>query len=173
MDSRKKRLLLLLGLVDVLVVGLLGGVVWRSWPRPGSPVQPSFAPCEHTLLAQLPGYLSPAVSWKAERLYVTFIAQYASEIPPQSSAQLLWEALDGLAAVGRRGCPLPPDVTVVVTAQGQADAIGHLAQLRGVDVTAWLAGEISQAQLAARAAYRQVGRATLHALQPGPGHYPR
>ncbi len=173
MDARKKRLLWGLGLVDMLVIGLLGSVVWQHRPQPSLPGQPSFAPCEHALLAQLPGYLSPAVSWKAEQLYITFIAQYAGAIPPQSSAQLLWEALDGLAAVERRGCLCPQNVTVVVTAQGAEETLAHLAQLRGVDVTAWQTGEISPAQLAERATYRLVGRATPRASQPDPWYYPR
>ncbi|MEA3309184.1 MAG: hypothetical protein U9Q70_06705 [Chloroflexota bacterium] len=173
MKACQKQLLLGLGLVDILVMGLLGSVIWRHRPRTSLPAQPSFAPCEQMLLARLPGYLSPAVSWKTEQLYVMFVAQYASADPPASSAQLLWEALDGLAAVGRRGCLFPADVTVVVTAQGQESTLGHLARLRGTDVTAWRTGEISAEQLAARAGYRLIGGATPLALQPGPWHYPR
>ena len=174
MEARQKRILIYLGVVDLLVIVLLGGVVWRSLPpRTPSVVQRSFAPCEKELLAQLPAYLSPAVSWQSEQLYVALIAQYAAPTPPESSAQLLWETLDGLAALDPQVCPLPAKIVLVVTAAGEENTIGHLAHLSGADLTAWQRGALSAEQLAARAAYSLVGRATTRALLPGPWHYPR
>lgn len=155
MTRRQKTILFLLAALDLVIVVLLGGIVWRSFQTPEA--FPSISPCAQLVSEEIPAYLSPAVSWENERLYIVGTAIYDVPTPPERSAQLLWVLLDALQRPVRAGCVLPADVTLVINAQGRDETLGHIATLRGTDVTAWMEGTLSESKLTVQAHYRRTG----------------
>ena len=153
MKRWQKRLLLALGIVDLVVVGILGFVTWKM-QQPEPIPEPYLAPCANLLLERLPAHLSPAVSWTADRLDVRLTAWYDVPNPPSGSAQLLWMTLDALSETTSAGCPPPPEVILAITARGTEATFGHIVELRGDDVAAWEAGLIEEEMLVERGRYR-------------------
>ncbi len=157
MNRRQKRILIIFGIVDLIVVIALGVTLGHDlWSS--SPIRTDFLPaaCPQGLLQALPPSLQPAVAWTPDRLDLTLNAHYAAPTPPAETPQLLWKALDGIAAMLRLGCPAPAQVTIRLTANGETITQYHIVQLDGAELAAWAAGTLSEAELATRAAYRQL-----------------
>ncbi len=155
MKQRQKVTLLALGLFILIVVSVLGTYIW-SHSRYAATPERFLSPCPQIVLGEISAILSPAVAWEPEQLHITLTALYATPTPPESSAQLLWTALDGLARAARTGCAVPRQVTLVVHAHGTQENVGHVTVLQGEDVAGWAQGTLAPEQLAARAAYRQI-----------------
>ena len=153
MKRWQKRLLLALGVLDLAVIGILGFTVFRM-QQPDPLPEKSLTPCANLILEQLPGRLSPAVSWTVDQLNVRLTAWYDVPIPPPGSAQLLWTVLDALPDAAGVGCSPPPEIIVVITAHGKETTLGHIANLDGEDVAAWEAGRIEEETLVERGQYR-------------------
>ncbi len=171
MKRREKFILLAFAVLDVLVIGTLGFMIWQT-PPAASIDQPSYTPCAEFLMGQLPTHLSPTTSWETNRLNVRMTAYYDIPTPPAGSAQLLWEALDALSQVTNVGCPLPPEIVITVTAQGTEETTGHIAKLTGTDLSAWINGQIEEDVLVKRAAYR-VSSPEPRESPPAPARYPQ
>ena len=155
MKQRQKVTLLALGLFVLIVASGLGVYVW-SHSRSAATPERFLSPCPQIVLGEIPAILSPAIAWEPEQLHITLTALYAAPTPPESSAQLLWTALDGLGRATRTGCAVPRQVTLVVHAHGAQENVSHVTILQGEDVTGWAQGTLAPEQLAARAAYRQI-----------------
>ncbi len=166
MDHRRKRILLLLGVLDLVVIAVLG---WYAWQLRQSepPLAPElYAACSQSLLETLPSHLSPTVTWKQRVLYVRLTARYPTSTPPPSSAQLLWVVLDALKPLANADCLFPNEVVIVITAQSEAETHGHLIRLYGPDVADWAAGTLSEEELVKRGIYRD--NATATPSEPAP-----
>lgn len=162
MTRRQKLILVILGALDFVVITLLASVVLRAVrPSPAiSPVAVQASPCERRLVELLsasPLFTdnAPMVAWDERQLALALRVAYATSKPPEDSAQLLWDALDIVAAVAAGECSLPETVTITVDAQGETEAQRFLAQLTGPDIEDWATGKVSDATLAAQALYRQ------------------
>jgi len=154
MNHRQKVILIGMGLLNLLVIGGLGYVIWRNSQVPTVGLDTTL--CTEQTLKAIPSYLSPAIAWEAEQCYLTVTASYDVPAPPESSAQLLWVELDGLAQALRVGCPTPKAVTLTVTAHGTSESRSYIAQCRGEDIKAWIDGTLSPEALAAKTLYRTV-----------------
>lgn len=152
MTKRQKLILVLFGALDLVIIILLGAIALHSQQSLPNLVS-QFGPCPSLLLESLPRYLAPTVAWEEERLVVTVTPRYPTSTPPPGSAQLLWTTLDALQRPVAAGCTLPEEIRLVVTARGTATTTGHLARLRGADVTAWLQGELDEEGFAQRGSY--------------------
>lgn len=163
MTRTQKLMLLILGVLDLAVIGALAGIVIHTASQvPALPtvVRVQVSPCAQKLLdagAALPAPFdsAPTVAWDSAQLYVTLHASYSTGAPPEESAQLLWTALDSIAAVLRDGCAVPQTITIALTAQGETETLHYLAQLAGDDIAAWMAGALPEADLAAHSHFRQ------------------
>lgn len=164
MTRKQKQILIILGILDFVVIGALAVVVIRTLtatpPAPPVVVQAQVSPCMQRMLDAcnaLPAPFSdPAtVAWDTTQLYITLHATYPSATPPPESAQLLWTALDEMRAVLLSGCYIPDTIIIAVTAHGNAETMQYLAQLSGQDVAAWMAGTLSEENLAAQSHFRQ------------------
>ncbi len=163
MTRKQKFVLIVLGFLDVGVIAALAGIVihgMRPIPVAPAPIPISMSVCERKMLdalAAIPAPLSdnPIVAWDKAHLYVTLKVAYQTATPPDESAQVLWMALDSIAAVSLDGCATPPTLTIALTAQGQAGTTHYLAQLAGQDVADWMAGTLPEEDLAARSRFRQ------------------
>jgi len=166
MTRKQKRILIVLGMLDLVVIGVLATVIVRtmpSAPAPAAPpdvVQAEFSPCMQRMLDAcdtLPAPFSDTatVAWDTTQLYITLDARYPSPTPPPASAQLLWMALDEVKAVLLSGCYIPETITIALTAHGNTETMQYLAQLSGQDVAAWMAGTLSEESLAAQSHFRQ------------------
>lgn len=161
MTRKQKIVLLILGVLDIGVIAALAGIVIHSMrPTPVTPTPITLSACEQNMLnalAAMPAPLTdaPSVAWDNAHLYVTLHIAYHSATPPEESAQVLWTALDSMAAVLRDDCAIPPAITIALTAQGEAQTIHYLAQISGQDVADWMAGTLAEQDLAARAHFRQ------------------
>jgi hypothetical protein len=173
MNRQKKRVLLILGCLDLIVIVLLGWYAWqlrRPVPTPAAEIETA---CSQRLLRALPDYLSPTVAWTPQTLNVRMTARYPAPTPPPESAQLLWTTLDALRPLPDVGCSLPEKIVVVITAQGAAQTSGYLFRLHGADVTAWADGDLTEEGLIARGEYLGGDRPTPPAPPPPPSHYSR
>lgn len=155
MKQRQKIALLALGLFVLIVVSGLGAYIW-SHSRSAAVPERFLSPCLQIVLEEIPATLSPAIAWEPEQLHITLTALYGTPTPPESSAQLLWTALDGLGRATRTGCVVPRQITLVVHAHGTQENVSHVTTLQGEDVAGWAQGILTPEQLAARAAYRQI-----------------
>lgn len=157
MNRRQKRILTILGIVDLIVVVALGVTLGHDLWSP-SPVRTDFLPaaCPQGLLQALPPSLQPAVAWTPDRLDLMLNAHYAAPTPPAETPQLLWKALDSIAAMLRLGCSAPTQVTIRLTANGETVTQYHIVELEGAELAAWAAGTLSEAELATHATYRQL-----------------
>ncbi|HQE92743.1 MAG TPA: hypothetical protein PLH19_08335 [Anaerolineae bacterium] len=162
--TRKQRIvLIILGILDVSVIAALAGSVVhsiRSTPTAPTPAPLYLSACEQSMLntlAAMPAPLGemPMVAWDEGNLYVSLRAVYPTATPPEESAQLLWTTLDSMATVLRQGCTIPSTITIALTACGQTETIHYLAQLAGQDMAAWMAGTLSEEDLAAQSHFRQ------------------
>lgn len=165
MTPQQKRILLILGSVDVLVVLLLGGIVlysMRAPPAPPAPV-PTVAPCARRLLDAYPARAHPQVSWTPEALRIDLVfvntltntSTNSDGAIQQQGAQYLWEMLDILAPHLDAACPTPQVVILTVTTGGESDAPArHIAEFQGEDIEAWARGRLHEDALAAQARYR-------------------
>ena len=156
MTKQQKRILLILGLSNVLVIGLLGSVVIMSsrsvTPPPSGPAQ--IPQCPQSVLAVLPPTDSRSISWNENLLQLTIRVHYASDTPPPESVQYLWMALDSIAAALQNGCAPPQTINIAVTAQADTATYRHQVQISGTVVAAWANGELNEADLATAAKYR-------------------
>lgn len=164
MTRKQKRILIILGILDFVVIGVLAAVVIRTItakpPTPPVVVQAQISPCMQRMLdacEMLPAPFSntASVAWDTTQLYITLHATYPTTTPPAESAQLLWTALDELKAVLLSGCYVPDTITIALTAQGSTETIQYLAQLSGQDVSAWMTGTLPEENLAAQSHFRQ------------------
>ena len=164
MTRKQKRILLILGVLDFIVIGTLAAIVVRTMSRtPAAPpvIQTQqISPCVQAMLDACNGLPAPlqdtaTVAWDTKQLYITLSAVYISETPPPESAQLLWTALDEITTVLQDGCLVPETVTIALTAHGNAENVQYLAQLAGEDIAAWMAGTLPEAELAAQSHFRQ------------------
>lgn len=167
MTRKQKHILLILGVLDFIVIGGLAAVIVRTMtaipavpPAPIVIVQTRVARCIRTMLNTfntLPAPFSDtaSVAWDTEQLYITLHAAYPSATPPPESAQLLWTALDETAVVLESGCYIPDTIIIALTVRGNAETVQYLAQLSGQDVAAWMAGTLSEENLAAHSHFRQ------------------
>ncbi len=151
----QKRLLLLLAVADLLVIGGLGWVVWHSMRRPPVELPPPPPRCEAALLTRLPQTFSAALVWERDRLLVRMELYYAAAEPPEGTPQQLWVALDAIRDVVQEGCPLPPLVTLHLTALSKGPTVVCEAVFDGADLVAWAEGRMDDAALATQARYRR------------------
>lgn len=152
MKPWRTPILLALAIFDIAAIAILGYLILsrsRSTPLPAA----TLSPCAQIILSALEPSLSPALAWDEKQLTLVMHVFYAAPTPPESSAQLLWHALEGIQRAAMLGCTLPPDLVLIVQAHGRAAILGHVAHLHGADVSAWAAGELSEAALIARSAY--------------------
>lgn len=167
MTRKQKRILIILGILDFVVIGVLATIVVRTMtaapavpPTPIVIVQTRVSRCIQTMLDTCNALPAPfsdtaSVAWDTEQLYITLHAAYASATPPPESAQLLWTALDEMKAVLQSGCYTPETITIALTAHGNTDTVQYLAQLSGQDVAAWMEETLSEESLAAQSHFRQ------------------
>ena len=168
MTRKQKRILIILGVLDFIVIGALAAVVIRTMaPTPAAPpvIQAQVSPCVQAMLDACNALPAPfrndaAVAWNAQQLYVTLSAAYPAATPPPESPQLLWMALDEMATVLRGKCLVPETITVALTVHGNAETVQYLAQLAGEDVVAWMAGTLPETELAAQSHFRQTSTST-------------
>jgi hypothetical protein len=168
MTRKQKRILIILGVLDFIVIGALATIVIRTMaptPTPPPVIQTRISPCVQAMLDAcnaLPvPFQNPAtVAWDARQLYITLSAVYPEETPPPESAQLLWTVLDEIVVVLQDGCLVPETVTIALTVHGNAETVQYLAQLAGQDITAWMAGTLPEAELAAQSHFRQTSAST-------------
>ena len=157
MTKQQKRILLILGLANILVIGLLGSIVIMSnrstTPPPPGPAQ--IPQCPQLVLTTLPPTDSRSISWNEKLLQLTVRVHYPTAAPPPESAQYLWIALDSIAATLQQGCPVPQTINIAVTAQAETITHRHQVQLSGATVVAWANGELSELELATAAKYRR------------------
>ncbi len=164
MTRKQKHILIILGVLDLVVVGALAIIVVRTMTAtpaaPPSIVQAHVSPCVQRMLESCNALPAPfsetaTVAWDTTQLYITLHAAYPTATPPSDSAQLLWTALDEMAVVLKSGCYTPETIIIALTAHGNAETVQYLAQLAGQDVTAWMAGTLSEENLAAQSHFRQ------------------
>lgn len=163
MTQKQKIILIILGVLDVSVIAALAGIVihsTRPTPIAPTPIPAYLSACEQHMLDVLAGMPAPlgetsVLAWDDTQLYVTLKAGYQTATPPEESAQLLWAALDSIAAVLRDGCAVPQTITIALTVQGETQTVHYLAQLAGQDVAAWMAGTLPEEDLAAQSHFRQ------------------
>ena len=169
MTRKQKYILLILGVLDFIVIGTLAAIVVRTMsrtpPAPSVIQMPQISPCVQAMLDACNALPAPlqdtaTVAWDAKQLYITLSAVDTGETPPPESAQLLWTALDEIAAVLQDGCLVPETITIALTVHGNAETVQYLAQLAGEDVTAWMAGTLPEAKLAAQSHFRQTSTST-------------
>ncbi len=167
MTRKQKHMLIILGVLDFVVIGILAAIVIGALtatpPAPPAVVQAQVSPCIQRMLdacTSLPApFDSPVtVAWDTTQLYITLHAAYPAATPPPESAQLLWTSLDEIAVVLQSGCYVPETITIALTAHGNAETVQYLAQLSGQDVTAWMAGALSEERLAAQSRFRQTAQ---------------
>ncbi len=157
MTLKQKRLLILVGVLNILIVIALISVVFaHTRPQPAPSRQ--LLPCTTALLTTLPASLHPNVSWEATELYISLTAEYAISTPPDESAQLLWAVLDQITDVVTSGCPSPTQITVLLEARGQTSSLHHQARITGETLSSWMSGNLTSDALAANAQYRVSSR---------------
>lgn len=159
MTQRQKLILILFGLADLIVIGLLFSVVLRSGgpTSPPAPTAPTpIGRCPRQVLDTLPPLTYASVIWEDDQLQLSLSLNYATATPPDDSAQYLWLGLDSIAGALSEECPLPPAVAINVTARGVSKVHRHQAQLSGETVQAWANHTVSDAELAAQAQYRRL-----------------
>jgi hypothetical protein len=174
MTRVQKAVLAILGLLNIIVIVILGNiVVWNVLSPQTVPfVTPSsraisdsqlqVAYCPSAVMSSLPLSLHPVVDWEEQQLRISLQDVYTTTIPPTSSAQYLWTAMDAVAAALRAGCAPPQTVTLAMSAYGRLDVEGvlevhhHIVKLEGQDVMAWTVGTLSNEALANQADYRQI-----------------
>lgn len=164
MTRKQKLILIILGVLDLVVIGALAVIIVRTMTAtPATPpavVQAEVSPCMQRMLdacnaLPIPFSDTATVAWDTTQLYITLQAVYPFAAPPSESAQLLWVALDEIAVVLRSGCYIPETITITLTAHGNVETVRYLAQLAGQDVAAWMAGTLSEENLAAQSHFRQ------------------
>ncbi len=155
MKRGQKIGLILFAVIDLLVIGVLGAVVWSNQSTPSTPL-PMPSPCAAQVLGRLPAALSPAISWDHAEVYITVTANYTSPSPPPSSAQLIWPLLDSMESALKLGCPLPLEATLMVNAYGTEHTLHHIARLPGEALHQWAAGAYTHDELAVQGYYRQI-----------------
>jgi hypothetical protein len=164
MTRKQKQILIILGVLDFVVIGALAAIVVRTTiatsVAPTVIVQTKVARCLQTMMETCNALPAPfndtaSVAWDMTQLNITLHAVYPTATPPPESAQLLWTALDETAAVLKSGCYVPDTITIALTARGNAETVQYLAQLAGQDVSAWMAGTLSDENLAAQSHFRQ------------------
>ena len=163
MTRKQKYILIILGVLDFIVIGALATIVIRTMSStPAAPpvVQTQISRCVQTMLdacndLSVPVQDPATVAWDSQQLYITLSISYPAETPPPESAQLLWTMLDETAAVFQSGCLVPETVTIALTIHGNAETVQYLAQLAGQDISAWMAGTLPEAELAAQSHFRQ------------------
>lgn len=159
MTQRQKLILILFGVADLIIVGLLLSVVFRSG-RLVAPPPPTFAtqiaPCPRRVLDTLPPLAYASIMWEDDQLQLSLYLNYTTDTPPDDSGQYLWLGLDSIAGVLSEECPPPPSVTINVTAHGVGKVHRHQAQFSGETVQAWANHTLSDADLVAQAQYRRL-----------------
>ena len=168
MTRKQKRILIILGVLDFIVIGALATIVIQTMSStPAAPpvVQTQFSRCVQAMLDacnDLPVAVQDTVTvaWDTQQLNIALSVGYPAETPPPESAQLLWTVLDEIAAVFQGGCLVPETVTIALTVQGNVKTVQYLAQLAGQDITAWMAGTLPEAELAAQSHFRQTFTST-------------
>lgn len=161
MTKQQKQILIILGIVNLLVIGGMAGVVfYKMTPHTqATPTPFQQNPCITALLDKLPPEVSSRqVAWDSRRIELKLYLTYGVETPPEGSAQYLWVGLESIAATLRtEGCETtPPVVTVFVIAQGQGAPLRHVVQVDGENLQAWSEGILSDAELAEIALYRRI-----------------
>jgi len=157
MTKQQKLILILFGIVDIIVIALMGRVVIKSiHGNQTISQQAQIPPCAQEILSALPHSMQPAVIWTDTELRLSLHVMYQSAEPPAESAQYLWEALDSLALTLTKGCPAPPTVTITVTAQGDRETCHHVIQTTGDSMMAWVQGTLSEADFISQARYRKL-----------------
>ncbi|MBN2007381.1 MAG: hypothetical protein JXA21_28800 [Anaerolineae bacterium] len=161
MTEKQKQILIILGIINVLVIGgLVGVVLYNMAPHQQTTATPFRQnPCITTLFDKLPPEISSRqVAWDSTRIELKLYLNYDVETPPEGSAQYLWIGLESIAtALQTEGCETPPPlITVFVTAKGKNTAQHHVVQIDGESLQAWADGTLSDTELAEIAHYRKV-----------------
>ncbi len=185
MTRLQKVIIAILGLLNIVVIVVLGNIVVWNILQPHTGVLPlgtspslsdpqlqnrlggQVAYCPSTVMTSLPLSLHPVVDWEAQQLTITLHEVYTTTIPPASSAQHLWTAMDAVANALRAGCAPPYTITLIMSAQGRTGPEGisethhHIVELKGQGVMAWTIGTLSSEALANQSAYRRVKTKTI------------
>jgi hypothetical protein len=176
MTRVQKAVLAILGLLNIIVIVVLGNIIVWNMLKPQiedlpfvtssshsiADSQLHVAYCPSAVMTSLPLSLHPVVDWEEQQLSISLQDFYTTTVPPTTSAQHLWTAMDAVAAALRAGCTPPQTVTLAISAYGRLDAEGiaevhyHIVKLEGQDVMVWTVGALSNEALANQAAYRQV-----------------
>ncbi len=174
MTRLQKVIIVVLGVLNIVVIVVLGNIVVWNMLKPRADVatletsravsdaQRHVGYCPDTVIASLPLYLHPMVDWEGQQLQIVLQDVYTTTIPPATSVQHLWTAMDAVAAALRAGCAPPSTITLAMRAQGHFGPNGvteihhHIAKLKGQDVMAWTVGTLSNEALANQTAYRQI-----------------
>lgn len=161
MTKQQRKILIILGILNLLVIGGMAGVVFTNMaPRPQATATPfQQNPCITTLFDKLPPEIaSRQVAWDSQRIELKLYLVYGVGTPPEGSVQYLWTGLESVAATLRtEGCEATPStVTVFVMAQGQSATQHHVAQVDGEKLQAWSEGALSDTELAEIVLYRKV-----------------
>ncbi|MBN1922993.1 MAG: hypothetical protein JW892_17225 [Anaerolineae bacterium] len=152
MKRWRTLILLMLAVLNLaIIVLLIHAVIQQNKSTP--PATAAFSSCSQAVLANIEPHLSPAVAWETDTLTVSATTFYNSPIPPDSSAQSLWEMLDSLRRALSLGCAPPATVTLIVHAHGQTQSTSHIAQITGADLAAWSNAELSDAELSLHSHY--------------------
>jgi hypothetical protein len=187
MNRAQKTILAILALADLLVIGLLGSYVLLDMRRGhdalNAPTEPDPA-CADDLLRTFEATLvdpqdSVIVGWSGDRgaVSITLVSsnrEGSSEteslsgdtssrltLPLEPTPQLLWVALDALAAGLPDTCPTPETFVLSVSIRTRAGAIHYVVEAEGKYLQAWRQGTIDDQTFAKVARYRSIDTPVL------------
>lgn len=168
---------MIFALLDVLVIVLLGYVVFnnsRPVPTGVRPVDENPETCSLHLLEALPPDLiyQPAVAYNqsTNELFVTLrMLTDSTSRSDAEGAQSLWTVLPVVAPHLNRLCPLAETLVLTVEETKPHGSAYYIARLPISAVSEWVAGELSDDQLAAKSEYRQIQQQTPAPASPSQG----
>lgn len=153
MTRRQKLVLIVLAVLNLAVIGAMGSYVVITTRRADTAsVDPN--PCADALLPRMGTWAaSMAVDWSPDAAYVELT--HPTPSVANAPADLVWDALDHLPADLAEICPEPDSVTLTVHT-GSPATQSQTVLVDGALLLDWLAGRISDDDLAAQARYRIV-----------------
>lgn len=174
MSRTQKIVLVAFALTDVLVIALLGYLVFSSQASADSEATDQTSePCGILLLEELSDISTyhPAVAYDQSRreLYITLrTATTSAKASDVEGPQSLWTALTVVAPPSVHLCPSAETLVLTVEITAFHGPVYHVARFPAPMVSDWVAGEISDEQLAIASGYRYIPRHPQESVPSGP-----